>query len=82
MYIDAANNKILEPIDYLIKAEKKIKHLGLLLHLAELEELSIEANTLNGKILKALQDMPIETWETTSVSRRGITRDMVCGGSE
>jgi deoxycytidylate deaminase len=64
MYIDAANRKIKEPIDYLIEAKKKYKKLGAVLTLAECPELAREADILNAKINRVLSEKPIEEWET------------------
>ena len=64
MYIDAANRKIREEIDYLIEAEKKSRKFGVPLHLAGQPELAQEADALHQKILDVLSQQPIEVWET------------------
>ena len=64
MYIDAANNKIKEPIDYLIEAEKKSRKTAIPLALSGYPELANEANYLHHKILAIINELPIEDWET------------------
>lgn len=43
MFVDAAERKIKEPIDYLIEAEKRVRKTGLALHMAEMDDLALEA---------------------------------------
>ena len=64
VYYDAAERKITEPIDYLIKASKTSKSLCILLRLSEESDLILEADALNRKIADVLEGKPIETWET------------------
>jgi len=64
MYLDAANRKIKDPIDYLIEAEKRSRKFGIPLHLAGQPELAKEADALHQKILNILSEQPIEVWET------------------
>jgi hypothetical protein len=66
MYIDAANNKIKEPVDYLIEAEKKSRKTAIPLALAGYPELANEASFLHHRILTILNELPIEDWETTN----------------
>jgi len=70
MFVDAAERKIKEPIDYLIEAEKRVRKTGLALHMAEMDDLALEADTLYNKIRKALDDQPIEAWETARHGNR------------
>jgi len=81
MYIDAANRKIKEPIDYLIEAAAKTKKLGAILTLAECQELAREADILNAKINRVLSEKPIEEWETYSRVRRKEPLQVVAGGN-
>jgi hypothetical protein len=64
MYLDAANRKIKEPIDYLIEASKKSGKLCIALKLSECQDLIHDAELLNLKILSTLSEKPIEEWET------------------
>jgi hypothetical protein len=66
MYLDAANRKIKEPIDYLIEASKKSRKLCIVLALSECPELIKMAEKLNFEITSTLSGKPIEEWETTS----------------
>ncbi len=68
MYLDAANRKIREPIDYLIKAAKYSRSLCFRLALSNEPELLAVANFLNGKIIGALESKPPEEWETAKHS--------------
>jgi hypothetical protein len=64
VYRDAADRKILEPIDYMIRASKKSKGICIDLHMAGYGDLSSEANALNAKVVYALENTPLEEWET------------------
>ncbi len=69
MYLDAANRKIKEPIDYLILASKRSRDTLIYLKLAGYEDLFKEAVQLNRKINEILDNLPIEEWETAKHSR-------------
>ena len=64
VYYDAAERKIKEPIDYLIKASKTSKSLCIFLRLSEESDLVREADMLNRKIAEVLEGKPVEAWET------------------
>ena len=64
VYYDAAERKIKEPIDYLIKASKTSKSLCIVLRLSEESDLVREADMLNRKIAGVLEGKPVEAWET------------------
>ncbi len=70
MYIDAAERKIKDQIDYLIEAEKKSRKLALPLALAGLPELATKADVLRREILTVIDAQPIEAWETVSGGNR------------
>jgi hypothetical protein len=69
VYIDAANRKIKEPIDYLIEASKRSRKLCIALALSECPELLKDAEEINKKIVRALAEKPIEEWETDSTAK-------------
>ncbi len=64
VYLDAANRRIKEPIDYLIEASKKSRKLCVALALGEYKDLLADAERLNMKIIGTLETMPVEEWET------------------
>jgi hypothetical protein len=72
MYIDAADRKIKDPIDYLIEAEKKSRKLAIPLTLCGQPELAKEAGVLHTKIRTVLQEQPIEAWETVPEKNRKV----------
>lgn len=63
VYLDAANRKIKEPIDYLIEISKQSRKWGMILKLAGYPGLAHEADVLNAKIVQNLSEIPLEEWE-------------------